>query len=79
MCRIVFFAIFAIHFTTLIASQRFSIQVFFLENGLAAINDLEKHLEDIDIQPKPEAQYVVYNRVPKVSKRFRSLYDSYEG
>ena len=39
----------------------------FLENGLAAINDLEKHLEDIDIQPKPEAQYVVYNRVPKVS------------
>ena len=38
----------------------------FLENGLAAINDLEKHLEDIDIQPKPEAQYVVYNRVPKV-------------
>ena len=46
---------------------------FFSENGLAAINDLEKHLEDIDIQPKPEAQYVVYNRVPKVSKQFRSF------
>merc|ERR1712131_418850 len=43
------------------------------KNGLAAINDLEKHLEDIDIQPKPEAQYVVYNRVPKVSDRFRTI------
>ena len=52
----------------------FRFKFLFLENGLAAINDLEKHLEDIDIQPKPEAQYVVYNRVPKVSKRFQSLY-----
>ena len=31
------------------------------------INELEAKLMDIDIQPRPDAQYVVYNRVPKVS------------
>ena len=37
------------------------------ERGQSAIDTLEEKLGDIDIQPKPEAQYVVYNRVPKVS------------
>ena len=38
-----------------------------LDKALVAIQELEGHLEDLDIQPMPEAQYVVYNRVPKVT------------
>ena len=28
---------------------------------------------DIDIQPRPDAQYVVYNRVPKVNREIFGL------
>lgn len=35
------------------------------DKALHAIEELEGHLEELDIQPMPEAQYVVYNRVPK--------------
>jgi len=35
------------------------------EVGMRQINELEAKLMDIDIQPRPDAQYVVYNRVPK--------------
>ena len=28
---------------------------------------------DIDIQPRPDAQYVVYNRVPKVNREILGL------
>ena len=30
------------------------------------IKKLEERMQDIEIQPRPEAHYVVYNRVPKV-------------
>ena len=43
---------------------------FILEVGLRQINELEAKLMDIDIQPRPDAQYVVYNRVPKVFSVF---------
>merc|ERR1711887_473334 len=33
--------------------------------AMKEIDELEDHLEDLDIQPMPEAEYVVYNRVPK--------------
>ena len=42
---------------------------FFSEKALDALERLEEHLEDLDIQPMPEAQYVVYNRVPKVQNK----------
>ena len=35
---------------------------------MRSINRLEEKLMDIDIQPRPDAQYVVYNRVPKVTQ-----------
>ena len=41
----------------------------FSEKALDALERLEEHLEDLDIQPMPEAQYVVYNRVPKVQNK----------
>ena len=34
---------------------------------MEAIKELEDHLEDLEIRPMPEAQFVVYNRVPKVN------------
>ena len=42
----------------------------FVDKALVAIQELEGHLEDLDIQPMPEAQYLVYNRVPKVYLSF---------
>jgi len=36
------------------------------DNAMEAIKELEDHLEDLEIRPMPEAQFVVYNRVPKV-------------
>ena len=36
------------------------------EKALGEIETLERKMQDIEIQPKPEAHYVVYNRVPKV-------------
>ncbi|CBY07784.1 unnamed protein product [Oikopleura dioica] len=35
------------------------------DNAMEAIKELEDHLEDLEIRPMPEAQFVVYNRVPK--------------
>ena len=42
---------------------------------MEAIKELEDHLEDLEIRPMPEAQFVVYNRVPKV--RFFKLFSGY--
>ena len=50
----------------LVTRSSIVIKIYFIDKALHAIEELEGHLEELDIQPMPEAQYVVYNRVPKV-------------